>query len=104
MVSAHHPVFCELWSKRVMYLCLVTVCAVWDVGRARAACAHQVLCETGKNGVETFEMLKTAFGEQCLSPARIFEWHKRFKEGRDSADGNPRSGRPTTSKTDDFVA
>jgi hypothetical protein len=35
----------------------------------------------GRNGVETFEMLRTAFGEQCLSRARIFEWHKRFKEG-----------------------
>jgi len=49
-------------------------------------------------------MLRTAFGEQCLSPARIFEWHKRFKEGRDSVDGNPRSSRPTTSKTDECVA
>jgi len=35
----------------------------------------------GRNGVETFEMLRTAFGEQCLSRARIFERHKRFKEG-----------------------
>ena len=48
-------------------------------------------------------MLTTAFGEQCLSRARIFEWHKRFKEGRDTVDDNPRSGRPTTSKTDDCV-
>jgi len=58
----------------------------------------------GRNGAETFEMLRTAFGEQCLSRARIFEQHKRFKEGRDSVDDNPRSGRPTTSKTDDRVA
>ena len=33
----------------------------------------------------------------------FFEWHKRFKEGRDSVDDNPQSGRPTTSKTDDCV-
>jgi len=58
----------------------------------------------GRNGAETFEMLRTAFGEQCLSRGRIFEWHRRFKEGRDSVDDNPRSGRPTTSKTDDCVA
>jgi len=58
----------------------------------------------GRNGAETSEMLRTAFGEQCLSHARIFKWHKRFKEGRDSADENPRSGRPTTSKTDNCVA
>jgi len=58
----------------------------------------------GRNGAETFEMLRTAFGEQCLSRAHIFKWHKRFKEGRDSADDNPRSGRWTTSKTDECVA
>ena len=58
----------------------------------------------GRNGTETFEILRTAFDEQCLNRARIFEWHKRFKEGRDSVDDNPRSGRPKTSKTDDCVA
>ena len=57
----------------------------------------------GRNGVETFEILRTAFGEQCLSHARIFEWHKRFKEAQDFVDDNPQSGRPTTSKTDDSV-
>jgi len=58
----------------------------------------------GRNGAETFEMLRTAFGEQCLSRARIFEWYKRFKEGRDSVDDNPQSGRRMTSKTDDCSA
>ena len=44
-------------------------------------------------------MLRTAFGEQCLSRDGIFEWHKRFEEGRDTVvDNSPRSGRPTTSK------
>jgi len=58
----------------------------------------------GRNGAETFETLRTAFGEQCLIRAHIFEWHKRFKEGRDSVDDNPYSGRLTTSKTDNCVA
>jgi len=31
-----------------------------------------------------------------LSRARIFEWHKKFKEGRDSDDYIPRYSRPTT--------
>jgi hypothetical protein len=35
----------------------------------------------GRNGAETFETLQTAFREQCLSHACIFEWQKRFKEG-----------------------
>jgi hypothetical protein len=58
----------------------------------------------GRNGAETFEMLRSAFGEQVLRYVRIFEWHRKFKEGRDSVDDNPTSGRTTTSKTEDCVA
>ena len=58
----------------------------------------------GRKGVETFEMFRTVFGELCLSHTRIFKWHQRFKEGQNSADDNPRSGRLTTSKTNDYVA
>ena len=57
-----------------------------------------------RNGVETFEMLRTAFVEQCLSRAHIFEWHKKFKEGLDSVEYNPGSSRRMTSKTDDCIA
>ena len=48
MVPERPSVLCELWSNRVVYLRLVIVCAVRDVGRAREARVHQVLCETGK--------------------------------------------------------
>jgi hypothetical protein len=34
----------------------------------------------GKHSTETFEMLKTAFGDECLSHGRTFEWFKRFKK------------------------
>ena len=77
MVRGRLSVLCELRSKRVVYLRLVIFRAVRDVGRARAVRVHHVLCETGKNGAETFEMLRTAFGEQCLSRARIFEWRAK---------------------------
>jgi len=41
-----------------------------------------VFCvKLGRNGAEIFEMLRTVFNEQYLGRARIFEWHKRFKEG-----------------------
>ena len=29
-------------------------------------------------------MLQTAFGASCMIRASVFEWHKRFKEGRES--------------------
>ena len=39
----------------------------------------------GKNVTETtYGMLQTAFGASCMNQASVFEWHKRFKEGRES--------------------
>ena len=33
---------------------------------------------------ETYEVLQTAFGASRMNQASVFEWHKRFKEGRES--------------------
>ena len=39
----------------------------------------------GKNdATETYGMLQTAFEPSCMNQASVFEWHKRFKEGRES--------------------
>ena len=41
----------------------------------------------GKNTTETYGMLQTAFR------ASVFEWHKKFKEGRESVRDDERCGR-----------
>jgi hypothetical protein len=38
-------------------------------------------------------------GGECLSHTQVFEWIKRFKEGRGEIDDDLRPGRPCTSKT-----
>ena len=38
----------------------------------------------GKNAMETYGMLQTAFWPSCMTWASVFEWHKRFKEARES--------------------
>ena len=38
----------------------------------------------GKNATETYGRLQTAFGASCMNRASVFEWHKRFKEARES--------------------
>jgi hypothetical protein len=35
-----------------------------------------------KSSPETFGILKSAYGEECLSRISVFEWHKRFKEAQ----------------------
>ena len=52
------------------------------------------LCfKLGKNAAETYGMLQTAFQLSCMNQASVFEWHKRFKEGRESVRDDERCGR-----------
>ena len=46
-----------------------------------------------KNATETYGMLQTAFGASCMNRASVFEWHKRFKEGRESLRNDEKCGR-----------
>jgi len=54
---------------------------------------------SGKTGSETFEVLKQAFGDSCMSHSRNFEWFGRFKNGRTSTANDDRSGWPSTATT-----
>ena len=47
----------------------------------------------GRNATETYGMLQTDFRPSCMNRASVFEWHKRSKEGRESAEDNERCGR-----------
>ena len=38
-------------------------------------------------------MLQTAFGVSCMNRSSVFEWYKRFKEGRESVRDDERCGR-----------
>ena len=58
----------------------------------------------GKNDArETYEMLKTAFRTFCMNRASVFEWHKRFKEGRESVRDDERCGRSKEVNTPELI-
>ncbi|UYV70267.1 hypothetical protein LAZ67_7002330 [Cordylochernes scorpioides] len=57
----------------------------------------------GKNATETFQMLQKAFKDDCISRSQSGKWHKAFKEGWEEVADEPRSGRPTTARTDKNV-
>ncbi|KAK8395421.1 hypothetical protein O3P69_006220 [Scylla paramamosain] len=45
-------------------------------------------------------MLQKVYGDETMSRSRVFEWCKRFKEGREDVEDDPRSGRPSTSRNE----
>ena len=59
----------------------------------------------GKNAIETmYGMLQTAFRESCMNRASVYEWHKRFKEGRESVRDDERCGRSKEVNTPELIA
>ena len=56
--------------------------AIWHF--RRTICNKICFKPVGKYATETYGMLQTAFQPYCMNRTSIFEWHKRFKEGRES--------------------
>ena len=62
------------------------------------------LCfKLGKNATETYGMLQTAFRPSCMNRASVFEWHKRFKEGKESVRDDERCGRSKEVNTPELL-
>ena len=57
----------------------------------------------GKNATEMYGMLQTAFGASCMNRASVFQWHKRFKEGTESARDDERGERSKEVNTPEFI-
>ena len=58
----------------------------------------------GKNdATETYGMLQTAFRPSCINLASVSEWHKRFKEGRESVRGDERCGKSKEVNTPELI-
>jgi hypothetical protein len=46
--------------------------------------AHIKFCvKNGKTGAGTLQMLRTAFSDDCLSQAVVYQWVTQFKEGQE---------------------
>ena len=62
------------------------------------------LCfKLGKNATEMYGMLQSAFRPSCMNRASVFEWHKRFKEGRESVRDDERCGMSKEVNTPELI-
>ena len=57
----------------------------------------------GQNTNETYGMLQTTFRPSCMNRASVFEWHKRFKEGKESVGDDERCGRSKEVNTQELI-
>ena len=48
-------------------------------------------------------MLQTAFRSSCMNRASVFEWHKTFKEDRESVRDDERYGRSKEVNTPELI-
>ena len=62
------------------------------------------LSKLGWKPAAILEALKEVYGDNAPPNPTVYRWIQEFKEGRQSVEDQPRSGRPTTSQTADHVA
>jgi len=85
-------------------LTVVTLCQCREMDvKEEQRVAIKVCCKVDFSATKAVELIQKAYGDAALSRRTIFEWHKRFREGRESVKEDERSGRPTTSRSDDNI-
>ena len=55
-----------------------------------------------KSRQETFEMLKTAFGNNAMKKIALYKWYSKFEQGDNYVTGEQRPGRPSSISTKKF--
>ena len=98
MISAS----CKQLQQQLEYTLLKPDCHNWWISKMQSGredsleerYAIKFCFKLGKNAAtEMYGLLQTAFGTSCMNRASVFEWHKRFKEGRESVRDDERCGR-----------
>ena len=102
----------EQLQQQLEYTLLKPDCHSWWVSKMQSGCKDTLeeryaikLCfKLGKNVTETYEMLQTAFRASFMNRASVFEWHKRFKEARESVRDDENCGRSKGVNTSQLLA
>ena len=88
----------EQLQQQLEYTQLKPDCQSRDISKMQSnileeRCTIKFCFKFGKNATETYGMLQTAFRPSGMNRVSVFEWHKRFKEGRESLTDDKRCGR-----------
>ena len=98
----------EHQQQQLEYTLLKPDCQSWSISKMQSDTleeryAIRFCVKLGKNATETYGMLQTAFRPSCMNWASIFEWHKKFKEGKESVRGDETCGRSKEVNTPQLI-
>ena len=87
----------EQLQQQLEYTQLKPDCHSWWISKRQSDTLEEQYAikfcfKFGKNAKETLGLLQTAFRPSCINWASPFEWHKKFKEGRQSVRDDERCG------------
>jgi transposase len=57
----------------------------------------------GKTAMEMHEMLVQVYRTEAVSRKCVYDWFKCFRNGKETNEVEPRSGRPSTNRTPDMI-
>ena len=101
----------EQLQQELEYILLKPDCHSWWISKMQSGredtleerYAIKFCFKLGKNATETYRILRTAFRPSCMNRASVFEWHKRFKEGREYVRHDERCGRNKEVNTPELI-
>ena len=101
----------EQLQQQLEYTLLKSDCHSWWISKMQSGsddtleerCAIKFCFKLAKNVRETYGMLQTAFRPSCMNGASVFEWHKRFKEARESVRDDERCRRSKEVNTPELI-
>ena len=96
-------------QQQLEYTLLKPDCHSWWISKMQSDTLEErytiKFCfKLGKYAKETYGMLQTAFWASCMNRASVFEWHKTFKEGRESVRDDERCGGVRKSEHQSWLA
>ena len=105
------PGWNEQLQQQLEYTLLKPDCHSWWISKMQSGhentleewYAIKFCFKLGKNVTETYGILQTAFRPSCMNQASVFEWHKRFKEGRESVRDDERWERSKEVRTPELI-
>ena len=101
----------EQLQQQLEYTLLKPDCQSWWISKMQSGpkdtleewYAIKFCFKLGKIATETYGMVQTAFGASYINRASVFEWHKRFKEGRESVRDDERCRRSKEVNTPELI-